>query len=127
MPSEDARAVLQDILDNIELIAAFTADLDEEHFVADPKSIYAVVRALEIISEASRRLPDTLKLRHPAIDWRRLAGVGNVYRHDYDRVDPYLVWRTIEARIPELRRVVEGELRGSDEPGSIASSRGTAP
>lgn len=120
MPSEDARQVLQDMLDNIELIAAFTTGLDEERFVADPKSVYAVVRALEIISEASRRLPDALKLRHPSIDWRRLAGVGNVYRHDYDRVDPYLVWRTIETRVPELRRAVEGELCGPDEPGSTS-------
>jgi len=43
-------------------------------------------RCLEIISEASRRLPSSLKERHPSIDWKRMAGAGNVYRHDYEDV-----------------------------------------
>jgi uncharacterized protein with HEPN domain len=45
-----------------------------------------VTRCLEIISEASRRLPDGLKARHPAIAWKEMAGAGNIYRHDYEDV-----------------------------------------
>jgi hypothetical protein len=52
--------------------------------VADPRTVYAVTRCLEIISEGSRRLPDDLKARHPSIAWRDMAGAGNIYRRDYE-------------------------------------------
>lgn len=65
---------------------------------------------LEIISEASRRLPDDLKARHPTIPWKEMAGAGNVYRHDYEEVDPEEVWVTVLDHLPSLRVVVELEL-----------------
>lgn len=57
-------------------------DLTLEAFEADWKTQWVVERGVEIISEASRHLPPALKARHPAIDWRSIAGVGNVLRHD---------------------------------------------
>jgi uncharacterized protein with HEPN domain len=60
----------------------FVRDFDRDAFKADLRTVYAVTRCLEIISEASRRLPDELKARHPAIAWRQMAAAGNVYRHD---------------------------------------------
>jgi uncharacterized protein with HEPN domain len=59
--------------------------MDFAAFVADRKTVYAVVRALEIISEASRRLPAELKDRHPEIDWIAVTAAGNIYRHEYER------------------------------------------
>jgi hypothetical protein len=53
---------------------------------ADEKTLYAVVRSLEIISEASRRLTDEVKARHANIEWREMAAAGNVYRHSYEDV-----------------------------------------
>jgi uncharacterized protein with HEPN domain len=66
--------------------------------------VYAVTRCLEIISEASRRLPDDLKARHPAIGWKQMAGAGNVYRHDYEDVAAEFVWETVQRALPPLRR-----------------------
>ena len=63
MPSKNPSQRLHDIIDNIEAIEAFTAHLDFPGFRIDQKTVYAVVRALEIVSEASRRLPDELKDR----------------------------------------------------------------
>jgi uncharacterized protein with HEPN domain len=71
---------LRDIVDNIDATEAFTAHMDRTAFAADTKTVYAVVRALEIISEASRRLPVELKNRHPEIDWVAVGAAGNVYR-----------------------------------------------
>lgn len=110
MPSRDPRQRLQDILDNIDAARSFVADLSFERFAGDLKTVYAVGRALEIISEASRRLPDEIRSRHPEIDWRALAGLGNVYRHDYDVVDARLMWLTIQRRLPALEAVVRTEL-----------------
>jgi uncharacterized protein with HEPN domain len=67
-------------------------------------------RCLEIVSEASRRLPEDLKARHPSIPWREMAGAGNVYRHGCESIEPYDVWITIQDHLPALRAVVEAEL-----------------
>lgn len=110
MPSKNPAQRLRDIADNISAIQAFTAHLDVDAFLADRKTIYAVVRALEIISEASRRLPDEITARHPQIDWPAIAAVGNLYRHEYEVVDEKLVWNTIQRDIEVLKRAIESEL-----------------
>jgi len=86
MPSKQDDIALRDILHHIELATAFIAGADRDAFINDSKTVYAVTRCLEIISEASRRLPQSLKERHPGIAWKQMAGAGNVYRHDYEDV-----------------------------------------
>jgi uncharacterized protein with HEPN domain len=125
MPSKNPAQRLADIIDNIDAIQGFTADLDLAAFRTDRKTVYAVVRALEIISEASRRLPSDLLGRHPEIDWAAVAAAGNVYRHDYEAVDEALIWHTARHGLAVLRRVAEKELADllgdvprSDAPGT---------
>jgi uncharacterized protein with HEPN domain len=73
---------LRDMLHHIHLTARLLEGFDETSFQEDIRTLYAVARCLEIISEASRRLPDALKRRHSAIEWGGMAGAGNIYRHD---------------------------------------------
>jgi uncharacterized protein with HEPN domain len=110
MPSSRAEASLRDILHHIDLAVGFVADLDYEAFAADLRTIYAVTRCLEIISEASRRLPDDMKARHGGIAWTEMAGAGNVYRDDYEDVAARLVWETVARELAPLRAVVVQEL-----------------
>jgi uncharacterized protein with HEPN domain len=63
-----------------------------------------------MISEASRRLPDDLKARHPSIAWRDMAGAGNIYRDDYEDVAAQQVWDAVHIDLPPLRAAVEQEL-----------------
>jgi uncharacterized protein with HEPN domain len=77
----------------------------------DSKTVYAVTRCLEIISEASRRLPDDLKARHPAIGWKQMAAAGDLYRHDYEDVAADFVWETVKRALAPLRTVIEIELK----------------
>jgi uncharacterized protein with HEPN domain len=84
MPSDRIDGALRDVLHHIDLAIEFAGGLDREAFAADLRTVYAVTRCLEIISEASRRLPEELKARHPAIAWRQMAAAGNVYRHNYE-------------------------------------------
>lgn len=116
MPSKDPGQRLQDILDNIEAIRLFTRGMDQTAFTADRKTVYAVTRALEIISEASRRLPSDLKARHPEIHWPAVAAAGNVYRHDYEAVAASAVWKTITMDLDRLEAVARGELDRLDRP-----------
>ena len=118
MPSKPAntRRWLLDIQSHIQLAYRFVDGLAYEQFRDDLRAFYAATRCLEIISEASRRLPSELKDRHPSVPWARMAGAGNVYRHDYEDVAQQLVWQTIHHRLPELRAVIEQELDGSALP-----------
>lgn len=110
MPSKPAVAALYDIQYHIQLAVKFTSNFDFQKFREDQRTIYAVTRCLEIISEASRRLPGELKARHPGIAWKQMAGAGNVYRHDYEDVAAHYVWDTVLA-LPPLLTVVEKELK----------------
>jgi len=62
------------------------------------------------ISEASRRLPDDMKARHPAIPWKAIAGAGNTYRHNYEDVSQHEVWLTVTRDLLPLLAVIEREL-----------------
>jgi uncharacterized protein with HEPN domain len=110
MPSDSVDIALRDILYHIDLTAHFVAGFDSATFCEDSRTVYAVTRCLEIISEASRRLPDELKKRHPSIAWQQMAAAGNVYRHDYEDVAAQYVWNTVQHALPLLRVVVEREL-----------------
>jgi uncharacterized protein with HEPN domain len=110
MPSDRIDGTLRDILHHIDLAARFVGGFDRGAFAADLRSVYAVTRCLEIISEASRRLPEDLKARHPAIAWKQMAAAGNVYRHNYEDVAAHFVWETVQRALPPLRAVVEEEI-----------------
>jgi uncharacterized protein with HEPN domain len=114
MPSKAADTALLDILHHINLAASFAAGFDKDSFVQDLKTVYAVTRCLEIISEASRRLPDDLKRRHASIPWKQIAGAGNIYRHDYEDVAAQFVWDTVQRALPPLRIVIEAEIVASN-------------
>lgn len=92
MLSDAAIAALRDMEHHIRLATHFIAGFDYDTFRDDTRTVVAVTRCLEIISEAPRRLPNELKMRHPSIAWKNIAGAGNVYRHDYEDVAAKLVW-----------------------------------
>ena len=114
MPSTRSKQpidALTDILHNIQLATGFTKGMSYETFRADVRTVYAVTRCLEIISEASRRLPKQLKARHSDIPWTDIAGAGSVYRHNYEDVLERILWETLEHGLEPLKAVVEEELR----------------
>lgn len=111
MPSKSVEAALRDIHYHIELATHFVIGFDSAAFKDDVRTLYAVTRCLEIISEASRRIPDDVKARHPSINWKSIAGAGNIYRHDYEDVAAEIVWDTVARALPPLRAVIEVELQ----------------
>jgi uncharacterized protein with HEPN domain len=110
MLSDAATRALRDMSHHIALAQSFAAGTTYEAFRDDVLRLYAVTRCLEIISEASRRLPDELKARHPAIEWREMASAGNFYRHEYEDVAARRVWDTLMHHLPPLRVVIDQEL-----------------
>jgi uncharacterized protein with HEPN domain len=106
----DPRQALRDIRTNIALAREFIGTLSVAQIEADRLRFYGVTRCLEIISEASRRLPASVRERHAHLPWRAIMGVGNIYRHDYNNVDELLVWETVHDHLPPLLEAVNREL-----------------
>jgi uncharacterized protein with HEPN domain len=112
MLSEKERGALRDMLRHIDLAEQFAQGRTVESLDRDPMPLYAVIRCLEVISEASRRLSDELKARHPQMPWREMAAAGNFYRHNYEDVLPQRVWKTLREDLPPLRHMIEKEFAG---------------
>ena len=110
MRSNKTALALFDIRDNGNYALDFVAGLSLDDFKADRMRFYAVTRALEIISEAARRLPPDLHARHPELPWRAIKGVGNVYPHNYDNVAEEFVWRTLRESLPALLAAIDEEI-----------------
>src|SRR5215813_13655112 len=101
MSKREPSVLLDDIRASIERIQRYTVGLDEGSFLADEKTIDAVVRNLEIIGE-SAQLPAEFKNRHSAIPWAQIAGLRNRIVHDYAGTDLKLVWNILQTAIPKL-------------------------
>jgi uncharacterized protein with HEPN domain len=101
---------LADIIDAIEHIRSETAGVTLDAFEADWRKRWLVERGVEIVSEASRHLTDELKVRHPEIPWRKVAGIGNVLRHEYERIAPDVLWSVARDDLPPLEKVCREEL-----------------
>ena len=110
MLSKKALLALFDIRDCILLAREFTEGFSYETFKELRLHFFAVTRALEIISEASRRLPDDLRGRHPTLPWRNIRDAGNMYRHSYDNVVESIVWKTVHEDLTPLLAVVLAEI-----------------
>ena len=108
MPSSIAR--LTDMVEAIELIRNEMSGITLQSLESDKRKRWLVERGLEIISEASRHLSDELKARHPEIPWSKVAGIGNVLRHEYERVAYDVLWRVVHDDLPPLEKVCQEEL-----------------
>ena len=70
-----------------------------------------VERNIEILSEASRRIPDHMKSAHPLVPWRSMAGIGNVLPHDYHDIRTNIIWDIVVSELPLLKEALEAILR----------------
>jgi len=101
-----ARSALLRVHDMLEAIDGINDALDGvgyEEFAQSWILRSAIERGIEIISEASRHIPTDLKHEQPTIRWKDIAGIGNILRHEYQRVAPDVLWKVIQDYLPELR------------------------
>jgi uncharacterized protein with HEPN domain len=103
-------ARIADIMEAIELIRSELAGTTLQSLASDRRKQWLVERGIEIISEASRHLRDELKARHPQIPWSKVAAIGNVLRHEYERVAHDVFWRVVHDDLPPLEKVCREEL-----------------
>ena len=113
--SKDFLVYLEDIIDAMEKAEMFMAGLTDEQFETDLKTNFAVVRAIEIIGEATKRLPMKIRDQYPNIPWKDMAGMRDVIIHGYDNVNLRIVWDVIKQDIPRIKPQIEQILSNYDQ------------
>lgn len=103
MLRRDAMDYVLDILDAVQKARRFVAGVTFDAFAADDEKAYAVIRALEIIGEASRNVPVSLQERFADVPWSYMTGMRNKLAHDYFGVDLEVIWRTVQEDLPDLQ------------------------
>ena len=107
---------LQDMLDSIAAIEAFIEGISIDDFKQDRKTIFAVTRAIEIIGESVKNIPEPFRSKYPDVPWRAMAGMRDKLIHQYFRMDIDVLWKTTQQDVPQLKalitRVIELEKQG---------------
>jgi len=93
---------LRDILSAAKKAVGFVEDMTPDDLAEDEKTEFAVIKALEIVGEAGRRVPESFRGEHPEIPWREMARMRDKLVHDYFGVDLEVVWKTIHEDLPPL-------------------------
>jgi uncharacterized protein with HEPN domain len=104
---------LNDILEAIDDIQSFIKDMSFTDLESDKKTLYAVIRCLEILGEAVRKIPKNVKERYPDIPWKEIAGIRDKLIHEYFGVDTQTIWDTIQEDLSPLKETITNIINGS--------------
>jgi uncharacterized protein with HEPN domain len=102
----DFEVYLEDILQAITKIRNYVVGVTRESFAQDTMRIDAVVRNLEIIGEAAKTIPESIRSDYPKIEWKKIAGLRDILAHHYFEVDLDIVWDIVQNKLPELERAL---------------------
>ena len=105
--SRDWRLYLDDMREACHKVLRYTADLDLDGLERDEKTYDAVVRNLEVIGEAAKNIPESVRRRAPGIEWRKVAGLRDVIAHAYFGIDDAVLWDVVRNKVPALLGALE--------------------
>jgi uncharacterized protein with HEPN domain len=107
----DFNVYLEDVLDAVGKIRRYVAGMSYAQFRGDSKTQDAVIRNLEIIGEAIKKVPEDVRARHPQLEWKKIAGMRDILAHEYFGVDVEIVWDVVQNKLTELETVVTSEIQ----------------
>ncbi len=113
--SRDYRLFLDDIKISCQKVLRYTSEMGYEQFINDEKTYDAVVRNLEVIGEAAKKVPDEVRERYPDIEWKKISGFRDIAIHEYYNMDEEILWDVVKNRIPELLEQVTEILTEVDK------------
>lgn len=96
----DYRDYVQDIFDSINEIEDFINGMDFEEFIKDKKTINAVTRSVEVVGEAAKKIPKSLRDKYPMIPWKKMSGMRDKLIHEYFGIDLEILWKVAKEDMP---------------------------
>lgn len=102
----DYKVYLDDMLESVAKIRDYTLGLNFEGLKKDPKTLDAVVRNLEIIGEAAKRVPEDVRRLYPDVEWKKIGGIRDILIHEYFGIDVNIIWDIVQKKLPVLERQV---------------------
>jgi len=111
----EAGDYIEDIISAMGKAIDFVKKISYEEFIRDDKTVFAVVRALEIIGEAAKNIPDDIRKNYPLIPWKDMAGMRDKVIHEYFGIKLSIVWRAVKEEIPPLKPIFEKILGDLEE------------
>lgn len=105
--NDDFLDYVEDIIDAMNKAEILIEDVTFKQFESDFRINYALVRALEIIGEATKRLPESIRTQYPDVPWKGMAGMRDRIIHGYDLVDMQIVWDVVKIDIPKIKPLIK--------------------
>ena len=109
--SRDISLYIKDILQNMSDAEEFIQGFSYDQFASDKKTLNAVMRSMEVIGEAAKKVPDEIRAKYPSVPWKEMAGMRDKLIHIYFGVDREAVWLVVKDRIPIIKPLIEQILR----------------
>jgi len=107
MKDRELRDYINDLIEACEEILSFTQGMSYSDFADDKKTVNAVIRSLEVIGEATKKLPTSFRNNYPNIPWKQMAGMRDKLIHEYFGIDRQMVWQAIERHIPYILPLIK--------------------
>lgn len=112
-PDRNYRIYLEDMLSATDKALSFVQGLDADSFAQKEETMFAVIRALEIVGEAAKHIPSTIRKKYPQVPWQKIAGTRDKLIHAYFDIHSDRLWVTVKNDLPPLRRALL-EILASD-------------
>jgi len=114
MKERDFSDYVRDILDSIQDVEEFISGITFEEFLQNKKINKAIIRSLEVLGEASKKIPDDIKTRYPDVPWKRMSGMRDKLIHEYFGADLNIVWNVVKNELPPIKPFIEQLSREID-------------
>lgn len=112
--SRDYRLYLDDMQASSRKVLRYTRGLSRSEFFRKSQTLDATLRNLEILDEAAKNIPDEVRHRYPAVEWRKIAGLRDVLAHAYFGLDTDTLWDIIQNKLPplakQIRQIIASEI-----------------